>query len=108
MATDASGNSSQGSFTLTVNGASAQTANLITLVQSFNLVQGITNSLDAKLQNVMDALNATNVGNRANACNQLAAFVNSVTGQSAKQLTVSQADLLIMKANQIRTVQGCP
>jgi hypothetical protein len=123
-ATDASGNSSQGSFNVTVDGASAQTANLITLVQSFNLAQGITNSLDAKLQNVLDAFNAVNAGadastgaanlltpnaeNRADACHQLAAFVNSAAAQSGKQLTVAQANQLIAKATQIRAVLGCP
>ena len=107
-ATDAGHNSSQGSFTATVNGASGQTANLIMLVQGFNLAQGITNSLDTKLQNVLDAFNATNAGNRANACNQITAFINSVMAQSGKQLTIAQANQLIAKANQIRAVQGCP
>jgi probable HAF family extracellular repeat protein len=108
FATDASHNSSQASFTVTVNGASAQTANLISLVASFNIAQGISNSLDAKLQNVLDSLSAANAGNRSNACNQLTAFINNVVAQSGKQLTVAQATQLIARANQIRSVQGCP
>jgi hypothetical protein len=107
IATDASHNSSQASFTVTVKGADAQTASLIALVQSFNLAQGITNSLDAKLQNVLDALSAANAGNRADACNRLAAFINNVSAQSGKQLTIDQANQLIAKANRIRAVQGC-
>jgi len=107
VARDASHNSSQGSFSVTINGASTQTANLVGLVQSFNLAQGITNSLDSKLQNILDAFSATNAGDRANACNQLSAFINSVLAQSGKQLTTAQANQLIAKANQIRAVQGC-
>jgi hypothetical protein len=107
-ATDASSNSTQRSFNVTVNGAATQTANLIGLVQGFNLAQGISNSLDSKLQNILDAFNATNAGNRADACNQLAAFINSVAAQSGHQLTVAQANLLISKATQIMAVQGCP
>ena len=107
-ATDASGNSTQRSFNVTVNGATTQTANLIGLVQGFNLAQGISNSLDSKLQNILDAFNATNAGNRADACNQLAAFINSVVAQSGHQLTVAQANLLITKATQIMAVQVCP
>jgi hypothetical protein len=107
VATDASRNSSQGSFSVTINGASTQTANLIGLVQSFNLAQGITNSLDSKLQNILDAFSATNAGDRGNACNQLSAFINSVLAQSGKQLTTAQANQLIAKANQIRAVEGC-
>jgi hypothetical protein len=107
-ASDASGNSSQGSFNVTVNGASAQAASLISLVQTFNLAQGISNSLDSKLQNAIDALYAANAGNRANACNQLVGFINSVQAQSGKQLTTAQASQLIGNANQIRAVIGCP
>ena len=100
--------SNQGSFSVMVNGASGQTASLITLVGSFNLAQGISNSLDSKLQNALDALNAANAGDRATACNQLSAFINSVQAQSGKQLTRTQANLLIIRANQVRTVMGCP
>ena len=39
---------------------------LITLVNSFNLAQGIANSLDSKLQNALNALSAANAGDRAN------------------------------------------
>jgi len=107
-ATDASNNPSQGSFSVTVNGASAQMSNLIALVQSFNLNQGITNSLNSKVQSALGALNAANAGYRASACNQLTAFINSAQAQSGKQLTVPQANQLIAKANQIRTALGCP
>ena len=106
-ATDTSGNSAQGSFNVTVNGPSAQTAALITLIQSFNLAQGTSNSLEMKLRNVLDALNGTNTGKTGNACKQLVAFINSVQAQSGKELTTAQANQLIASANQVRAANGC-
>jgi len=74
---------------------------LITLVGSFNLQQGIENSLDAKLQNVFDALDAANAGQRQDAINKIQAFINSVEAQRGNALTEEQADTLIGIANEI-------
>lgn len=54
---------------------------LVTLVQSFNLKQGLENSLDAKLQNVQQALDKQKAGDKQAACNMLDAFKNEVTAQ---------------------------
>ena len=104
-ATDAAGNSSTASFNVVVLGASSQITSLIALVQSFNLKQGITNSLDVKLQDVADAFNA---GDKTTACNKLGSFINEVQAQSGKALTIAQATQLITAATQIKTVMGCP
>jgi hypothetical protein len=106
-ATDAINNTVSGSFTVTVLGAVAQTNNLVIKVESFNLAQGIENSLDTKLQNVIAALNAAQGGNATNACGQLGAFINETQAQSGKKLTVAQANILIAAAQQIRAVIGC-
>jgi hypothetical protein len=74
---------------------------LIKLVQSLNLKQGIENSLDAKLQNAVDALDAANANQRQDAVNKMEAFVNAVEGQRYKELTGEQADTLISKTNDI-------
>lgn len=74
---------------------------LAATVQSFNLKQGIANSLDAKIQNAFDALSAANAGNRSDAANKLGAFINSVNSQRGKQLTNVQADTLVALATQI-------
>ena len=105
---DAANNSVTGSFTVLVQAAAAQVANLVVAVQNFNLVQGIANSLDAKLQNILGALNAAQNGSAANVCNQLGAFINETQAQSGKKLTVAQANQLIAKAMQIKAVIGCP
>jgi HYR domain len=107
-ATDASGNSSHASFNVTVKGASGQIADLIALVTSFNLRQGITNSLDAKLQNVLAALSAAGVGDIATACNKLNAFINEVQAQSGKAITTLQADQLLAQTAQVKGALGCP
>jgi len=104
---DAAGNSATASFTVTVLGAVAQVANVINTVVTFNLQSGIENSLDAKLQNVLAALNAAQGGDVVGACGQLGAFINETTAQSGKKLTVAQSNALIAAAQRIRAVIGC-
>jgi len=94
-------------FTFTAD-VSDQIGQLTALVQSFNLKQGITNSLDVKLQNVQAALAATKAGDTITACNLMGAFINEVQAQSGKAITVQQAAQLIQAANDIRASLGCP
>ena len=93
-------------FTFTAD-VSDQIGQLTALVQSFNLKQGITNSLDVKLQNVQAALAATKAGDTITACNLMGAFINEVQAQSGKAITVQQAAQLIQAANDIRASLGC-
>jgi hypothetical protein len=106
-AVDAAGNSVGGSFHVLVQAAAAQVSHLALIVQGFNLAQGIENSLDTKLQNVLSALNAARNGSVGSVCSQLNAFINETTAQSAKKLTVAQANQLIAAAQQIQAVIGC-
>lgn len=106
-ATDASGNSSSGLFSVTVRGGSEQIDDLIDMVESFNLRQGIANALDAKLDNAREALAAAEAGDTEAACSLLGAFVNHVAAQSGKALTLDQASQLVQAAEQIRAVLGC-
>lgn len=82
-------------------------ADLVALVQSFNLKQGIANSLDAKLGNAQKALDAARAGDKATACNLLGAFVNEVQAQAGKALTADQANQLITAANGVKAALGC-
>jgi probable HAF family extracellular repeat protein/YD repeat-containing protein len=84
-----------------------QLADLIALVKSFNLKQGIANSLDSKLQNVQKALTAANQGDMATACNLLGAFINETQAQSDKEITADQATQLVNAAISIQTALGC-
>lgn len=111
-AKDFSGNTSTaGSFAVTVNGAAAQIDNLITLVNSVlsvNAQHGIENSLDAKLQNALAAINSLKGGDVGSAVNQLNAFINAVQAQSGKAIPVDQANQLIVAAQQIKAAMGTP
>lgn len=107
-ATDAAGNLATGGFTVLVQAAAAQVSQLMVAVENFNLQQGISNSLDAKLDHILIALNDAGAGNTASVCNQLGAFINETQAQSGKKLTVEQAGQLIAAAEQIKAVIGCP
>ena len=106
-AADGAGNTVSGDFTVLVQAAAAQVGNLVAKVQAFNLAQGITNSLDAKLANILSALNAAQTGNVSNVCGQLGAFISQVAAQSGKSLTAAQAAELTADAQRIQAVVGC-
>jgi len=74
---------------------------LIGLVASYNLQQGIDNSLDAKLEAAVKALEDVNANNDASAVNKLQAFINEAEAQRGNKLTIEQADELIAKAQVI-------
>ena len=102
-ATDAAGNSTSGSFNVHVNSASQQVTNIISLVN--NLPNAPGGSLNAKLNNILAALNA---GQTANACSQLNAFINEVNAQKGKKISLVDANALITAAQDIKTALGCP
>ena len=102
--TDDTPSSVSQSFTVTVNGASTQISNLISLVNSFHLSGSLQNSLDVKLN---AALKAVNAGQTGTACSDLADEIGQVQSQSGKGLTVSQANQLIAAAKQVQAVLGC-
>lgn len=98
--TDAAGNTTAGSFTVTVKGASAQLTDLQAAVQGV----GPGMSLSAKAQAAQSDLAA---GDISGACSTLAAFINEVHAQSGKTIPASEAAQLIADATQIATVIGC-
>ena len=85
-----------------------QLASLINFVRTFNLMQGIQNSLDAKLQNAEMALESAKSGSLTSTCGMLGAFINEVEAQSGNRITSNQAAQLIAAAQSIHTVVGCP
>lgn len=99
--TDNDGATGTATTTVTVQTTTQAIDVLMDVVQAMNLAQGISNSLDSKLQNVADALNAANAGNRGDAINKLQAFINAVQAQSGNKLTVAQANQLIVAAQRI-------
>lgn len=79
---------------------------LIGKVVALNVRAGIANSLDAKLQAVMAALDDNRENNDVGAANALSAFVNAVQAQSGKQLEQADADALIALARRITVLIG--
>jgi len=74
---------------------------LIDTVELMNLQQGIDNSLDAKLDNALDSLEAFNAEQRNDAVNKLNAFINAVEAQRGNKLTDDQANELIASTQAI-------
>ncbi|MCH8978003.1 MAG: FG-GAP repeat protein [Armatimonadetes bacterium] len=75
--------------------------NLLEDVVLLNLNTGIENSLDAKLDAVLIALDDANANNDQAAINALQAFINSVEAQSGTKITAEDADALIAAAQAI-------
>ncbi len=88
--------------------ASELLQDLITAVIGLNLQHGITTSLDAKLNAVLQALLDLNQNNNAATCNALGAFVNAVQAQSGHQIPQTDADALIAAAQEIIALLNCP
>ena len=76
-------------------------AQLIQAVAQLNLAAGISNALDQKLDNALDAWLAENAEQRSDAVNKMLAFINAVEAQRAKKITNADADMLIRRANEI-------
>ncbi len=74
---------------------------LILKVMGLNIKQGISNSLDVKLDSVLKALDDMNVNNDVAAINSLEAFINAVQAQSGKSISVDDANELIADAQAI-------
>jgi probable HAF family extracellular repeat protein len=77
---------------------------ILSLLQGFNLPQGINNALTVKLQHAIEKANAGDIGA---ACSLLNSFINQVNAQPGNALTPEQAGQLIDAANQTRTEIGC-
>ncbi|MDA2914238.1 hypothetical protein MYX77_09840 [Acidobacteriia bacterium AH_259_A11_L15] len=79
---------------------------LIGDVVALNLKQGIANSLDSKLEAVLQALDDVNENNDVAAINALQAFINGVEAQRSIHIPEADADALIAAAQQIITLLG--
>jgi hypothetical protein len=93
------GNTAACSFTVHVKGAAEQVQDLLLQVEEV----GPGESLESKVQTVLTDVQTAN----GLACSDLAAFMNEVTAQSGKKLTVAQANSLLTVATRIRAVLGC-
>jgi parallel beta-helix repeat protein len=100
--TDDQGASSACTATVTVLGAGEGIIQLVAEVMALNLQNGIENSLDAKLDAALHALDDVNANNDAAALNAINAFINAVEAQSGNKIpNEADANALIDIANEI-------
>ena len=103
-ATDASGNSATGSFSVHVQGVDEQFGELKWMVDTFDMDGKVRADLQGKLTNVRASLDS---GRTRTACSVLKGFVNETSDESGKGLTVDLATVLAERANRIRGVLAC-
>jgi len=97
--TDFSGNSVQTSFTVTLDDSIISIPTfeeLIAIIASLELDEGITNSLSSKIDSAAASIED---GNTEPAINKLEAFINQVNAQDGKKLSAEQAESLRELAN---------
>jgi hypothetical protein len=98
--TDTHGNVGAASFTVHVNGAVEQLADLAAAVHGV----GPGTSLGDKVKQGQNYLAANDV---ADTCATLTAFINQVKAQTGKSIPTGTANTLISQATQIKTLLGC-
>jgi hypothetical protein len=81
---------------------------LIFTVASLNLDNGISNSLDAKLDAAMNLLDDVSTGNDVGACKTLEAFVNAVETQAGNnRISETDAEILLTMATVVLVELDC-
>ena len=107
-ATDHVGNSSTGSFTVTVRGAKAQLARLIdSVVNASGLPPALKTQLIAKLQALAANFDPANAKQKQAVCVALNVFKGVVQAFSGRGIPPAQAAAWIADANRIRAVLAC-
>lgn len=81
--------------------AEERLVDLAQMVVEMNVQAGISNALDAKLENAIAALDKAKEGDRSMPTYLLEAFINEVNAQRDKKLTDLQADQLVAAARAI-------
>ena len=99
--TDNDGNTGTDTATVTVLTPAEVIEELIDIVEKLGLLQGIENSLLAKLNNALKKLEDVSPNNDVAAIHDLDAFINEVEAQEGKMLTYPQANELIFYADWI-------
>jgi hypothetical protein len=87
--------------------ASGLLSRLVAFVQTLNLSAGIANSLDAKLQTILGALDDAGAGDNVSACGKIGAFLNEVNAQEGGRISSAQAEQLRTMAQQVYGAMSC-
>ncbi|RDH93050.1 MAG: hypothetical protein DIZ79_01725 [endosymbiont of Lamellibrachia luymesi] len=76
-------------------------AEVIDTIVTLNIQEGLANSLDAKLDAAITALDDVNSDNDVSAVNRLYALISAIEAQRGKKITDTDADLLIAATNAV-------
>ncbi|WP_177419403.1 LamG domain-containing protein [endosymbiont of Lamellibrachia barhami] len=68
---------------------------VVQTIVTLNIQEGLANSLDAKLDSAIGALDDVNTDNDVSAVNRLYALISAIEAQRGKKITDTDADLLI-------------
>jgi hypothetical protein len=90
-----------GQASLSLPSAEELLSNLVAVVLDQNLMGGISNALDRKLQNALAAMDRARSGDNASAIGILYAFIQSVEAQRGKEITETDADQLVFSAKAV-------
>ncbi|QYZ65943.1 MAG: hypothetical protein OI74_07230 [Gammaproteobacteria bacterium (ex Lamellibrachia satsuma)] len=74
---------------------------VIEAIVTLNIQEGLTSSLDAKLDSAIAALDDMNTDNDVSAVNRLYALISAIEAQRGKKITDTDADLLIAATNAV-------
>lgn len=80
------------------------TLELVDYTADLNLSKGITNSLDSKLENAVDAYVGGALGSSNTVVNKLNGYINAVNAQRGKKLSDDEADYLVTEAEYIQVL----
>ncbi|CAN5759358.1 hypothetical protein BH23CHL2_BH23CHL2_06830 [soil metagenome] len=103
-AIDSTGNHSEGTFTVTVLGASEQFTELSQFIETLELSGGTENALQTQLDVAQKHLEN---GQQQAACTLLAVFDHHVEIQASDQLTGEQVAQLLSASQRVQAVIGC-
>jgi hypothetical protein len=90
-----------------MKGALGQLQDIVRYVHDSDIKKGIQVSLDAKLDNAMDAFSSAIGHDYRSVCNLMNAFMSNVQAQTGKALTAAEAAYLMSAARQVKATVGC-
>ena len=107
-ATDHVGNTSSGSFRVTVLGAKEQLNNLVQKVANYSsLPRAVKTQLIGALQSLLAGFDPTNATQKQLVCGTLNTFIRAVQAMSGRALPAAVAADWIADATRIRAVLAC-
>ena len=81
--------------------------NLLHVIKTMHISNGLKTSLSAPLKQALALLNDGNPNNDHGVCDKLDVFINHVNAKAGKRLSHEQAEQLLEEASSIKDNLGC-